>query len=734
MRKLTMMIIAMFVLTSFLITSITTAENQIDNIVNAHFDIVLKDATNFEIDVYMDVIQVTAFGETYDNGDVKNLVTSTNSDDKEALGVVKNYLHESLFEQISNIFGNDAVSALINKPLFENNQFTDMYSVNLTYTFFNINKTIDAYKFVNGAFDMGANITYNLELYAKDGWNDTYVFILPENIGLSYANTTTVSLDTTHITWALSNYNGNDKEENAVLRIHDKYPTFEQSEGENIYLNFKINAVTPKTTSLDINTDVHSADVRSYNVVPSFIENLRYISSDGIRLFIENKLFSWDEFKEKTLDNVRKDIVEKIETNNFNESTDLKFSWDNQTTTQCLDKYEIKKMDTSPPIKTSLIDEKVGIRIYNNSLQAIFGLINSGAKINLTEGCINFGEKISEIGYNYNVSLYMPEGIKIQNQNPYVWNDTIELDGDALSESSPNYIEEEKNTIIEIEIENTDLNLLSFFTGDPELSFGMKMTQEKAYNVTKIPDNFKLSEKIEIGFLNSDALRVCIQEGVFDQDSVDNFLTNDKDDFEKIAKHLIKNIDVSGNINQKDFEESLEWDEDITNMDSEKPVKTVSYSYTSQPSKFDVSIVPPGIKIPRQKYNFTGIENQTVTYRIIFPSGININVDDNYDKTVIKKTKDERSYLEITFTPEESDMSVDVNCDISPSAFFVIGLFTPCIISIFITLILLVVLITLRKKRGGRIKPTKQREPAYEEKDTGYQDQDYYIPPPPSSK
>jgi hypothetical protein len=286
--------------------------------------------------------------------------------------------------------------------------------------------------------------------------------------------------------------------------------------------------------------------------------------------------------------------------------------------------------------------------------------------------------------------------------------------------------------LVDIEIESVDLNLLSFFTGKPEISLGFDIEKEKNHNVTRLPKEFSLPEKIKISYLNSDALRICADEGVFKQSEIDSFLNNEKAIFEKQINNIIDGIEVKGNIDNSQFEESLQWDEDILKMDEEKPVTTKTYAYSTNPLNLHISIVPPSVMIPDQIYNFTGLKNQSVTYRIIFPNGIDIDAYDKHDRAVIKQTKDEKQYLEVVFTPEEADVSLDVICSINPSALFLIGLFTPCIISIFVTLILLFALITLRKKRKGR--SGKQREPVYDENDTSYEDQDYYIPPPPGSK
>ena len=706
-----------------------SSENAANTVVSAFFSIEMVSGTELNISVELDVDKIILTGRdvVYDGEDIESLANENSL----ILGAIENELSILTSQTLAESFKNAEIYAENVLPTYENHKFYDNFVVNLTAAFFELNNSVNSYELVNGILDMGANMTYNLDLYAKHGWNNTYEFILSEKMSLISANTPNVDNDNTYITWSLNNYAGEKESKDVVLKIHGKNPTTSKLKEENIFLEFGINSLEPKSTELQITTNLYQLDIREYGVVPSFIENLNYLPADGIRLFVKNQLFSWDELKEKTLEDIKNVIVENIETSVFNQSLDLIFEWNEQTTTECDNSYDLNKMDNNPPIKSILTDESINIKIFDISSQAVFGLINSGAVVNITESSINFGEKIEDIGYEYNISLHMPKGIKVNSQNPYTWNDSVDFSGEIVSDNPPEYDKEEIHTIIEIEIENTDLNLLSFFTGEPELNFGLSMSQTKNYNITRLPNMFSLPDEINIAFLNSDALRVCLQEGVFEKENIDSFLAKDKTDFELSTKKIMKNIDVKGNINRDDFDESLEWDENISKMDSISPVKTVSYSYTAKPVKFDINIVPPGIEIPSQTYNFSGIKDQTVTYRIFFPNGIDIGVK---DEGISKQKMDGREYLEITFTPDEANTSLSVSCSITPSLLFLVGLFAPCIISIFITLILLIVLVIFRKKGRGRIKSAKYERKTYEAAETGYDDQDYYIPPPPGSK
>ena len=92
---------------------------------------------------------------------------------------------------------------------------------------------------------------------------------------------------------------------------------------------------------------------------------------------------------------------------------------------------------------------------------------------------------------------------------------------------------------------------------------------------------------------------------------------------------------------------------------------------------------------------------------------------------------DGRYYIKIMFSADESNEMVEVSCKMIPSALFIIGVFTPCIVSLIITFILIIVIYIIRRKR--KIKKGELHIPE-EEEITGYEEEDFYVPPPPGSK
>ena len=569
---------------------------------------------------------------------------------------------------------------------------------------------------------MGAVLNYGFIFQTKAGWNNTFIFDLGENYDLKQTNGAYNHIEN-KVTWYVKNWTGINEPTSAGLSIVDHNPTT-HAKDEDIFLEFILNS-TEGYTSLQTNILAKVIDISEYNVLPTFITNLTYIPSDGFRLFVKQNLTSWEDLYEKTLKQIEEKIKSAIETPLFNQTLELDFFWDHDSTINTTDSYSIEQMDEKPALKAILKDDNIKLTILGIPVRGLFGLINTGAESILSGEDINFGSTIQAIEYPYNISLILPEGITLKQQNTFTWNDTLAFNGTLKSNKNPNYLDEEIDTKIIINVRNTDLNLLSFFTGETTLTFSMDITETINYNITTLPDSFSLPNEIDIKFLNSDALRVCFEEKIFSEEMKNNFFEKGKESFEKRISNILKSK-ISGNIDKNLFEDSLNWDGNINEMQAINPVKTCFYSYISYPIKFDLSVVLPSFKIDDQKFTFTGVDNQSVTYQIVFPKGIDIDASDQYDKTVVKQTADGQQYIELSLLPSESNLSVNVTCSMAPSILFILGTFVPCFIAFSIAIIFVIVIILIRRKRKrGKAVIIKE-----EKQSQDYENEDYYIPPP----
>jgi hypothetical protein len=613
-------------------------------------------------------------------------------------------------------------------PSFNGNYFIEELNVSLTSSFFGLDESVSANDFINGVLDISALVNYSFTLQAEPGWNNTYEFDLGDD--LEFKRTTGIP-DGKFLSWKIINWDGNSENKIADIQVKKKIPTTEKLKAEDIFIGFELDLPDTKTPNLTCNIILKNIDISNYNVVPSFISNINIVPADGFRLFVDNGFISWDSSYQKTIEPIEEKIIATIEQSQFNQTLDFVYNWDDETTIDCLNPFEINNMDYKPPIRAIFKDGFVDLQICKISSRALFGLINSGADVSISEEDINFGENLNRIGYDYNITLYLPKNLYLEGENVYTWNGTNPISGKFESDDEISYSSEKKDTIIEIEIKNTDLNLLSFFTGKTELTFGLDLKGNRNYNVTSIPDEFDLPEKVSLNFLSADAFRICVEENVFDEKSVNLFLNSESDEFEGIFKHLLPGLEVSGNINKERFENSLEWDRNISDMDAEKPVNVATTMHSLYTISFDFSFLPPKFEIPERDFNFTGLKNQDVTYRMVFPNGIYIEISDPLDKAQFGQLNDGRYYFEIAFNASESDLKVDVSCKIIPSALFIVGIFVPCIVSIFITIVLVIIIYIIRRKRKEKGGVEQYVE---EEEKTGYEDEDFYVPPPPGSK
>jgi hypothetical protein len=698
----------------------------------------MKSATDFKIgcDISVNKIKLTGSGKTYTSDQIEAISTTNQL----LLGAIANELQISINETISKSFEKSIVNALNEIPTYENKKFHDDFTVNLTSIFFDMNETVNAHNFVNGVLDMGAKVAYTFNLKAESGWNNTYTITLPTFMNRTYTNGKV--LEKRVVSWELENGGGLSPGKAAEITVERVNPTTPRSNTEDILLEFELDAGDAKHINLKTNVLAKSVDIGGYNILPNFVTNLDFVTSDGIRLFIENGLTSWDDLYQKTIKPVEINITSTIEKSSLNQTLNMVFSWDPETTTNCSIPYEITNMNEEPPIKAGLLASDISLKIDNIRARAVFGLIDAGATANISASDINFGDKLSEIGYPYSGSFYLPDNISLAGEKIYTWNQSKSISGEFNSEDAPKYSNEKINTVIEIDFSGLDLNLFGLFTGKTELTSKLYMKEANNYYVTTLPNEFNgdLPNKVTLNYLNSDAFRLCVEENVFKQEKIYTFLDNEKSLFENRLASLLPGLKISGLVKRDDFDRSLLWDGDITNMDADIPVTTASDAHSSYPVTFGISFSPPKFEITEQSLSLTGLQNQNVTYRIVLPRGTTMEASDSLNRLVPGKTTDGRDYIEISFDASESGRTDIVSFKIVPSPLFALSIFLPCIVCLIIAVVLIIAILIIRKKRKGfggkrsRPKKTKESEEDKEEESEGYEEQEYYVPPPPSSK
>jgi len=731
--RLLQALVVIFLFSSVLFVYRTAAVTLSESQVEATLTCTFESGSHLTVHSQMIVNRIdNIYDKSYDRQTIESIATS----DLEVMGSIKQRLRDTVKEQIETAFPNSEISA-VDRPVYAQPYFIDDFNVNLTTAFFQYNRSLNLTNFINGVLDMGANVTYHFHLQTADGWNTTYSYILPNRMILAYANTQETNQNSNTITWNILNWSGANSGKDAVLSIRSKNPTSPASALEDISLEFTLDTQTISSISFTNSILVKRVNIHQYNVLPDFVTGLGAIPADGVRLFINNGLISWENLFEQTIQPIEQRTTPIIENSSFGQKVKYSFAWDAASTTNCSTPFNISHMDDVPALKANYNDVDVDLQICQLPARAFFGLMNAGAAATITANDVNFGEGLNSIPYPYSISLHLPTNITLRGENVYIWNKTTTINGSFHSGLQPvlPYTQEHTETHVEIELSKMDLNIPSIFTGKTELTASTKLKEDNSLYVIRRPTELSLPPKVDITFLNSDALRLCMEENVFNNTQINSFLTEKTEMFQQRLSAILHGLHVKGMLDRNVLLKSLRWNEDISAMDDVVPVVVSNTANEAVTVGFSVSLWPVDLKIAPQNFTLQGIENQTVTYRIIFPQGISVNVSDSLGKSIITgKTNDGRDYVELSFAPESAQQSTVLTCVLNVSPVYVVWIFLPCLLVFILLIVLIVIIFLIRKKRGGLRRGKRKLFEPEDNEPSEYAGEEYYMPPPPSSK
>jgi hypothetical protein len=283
------------------------------------------------------------------------------------IGAIMQRLHEAAKTQIEIAFSDADVDTMNTLPSYENPYFIDMFRVNLTPAFFKYNGSLNLIDFINGVLDMGATVAYSFDLSAEEGWNTTFVYVLPSTMTLVYANTADTNPDTNTVRWVVRNWEGTGEGIDATVSIQSKNPTTIASEMEDISLEYILDARSVTDVDFIDSMILKKIDIRNYHVLPAFVTGLGSIPADGLRLFIDNGLLTWGDLFENTIHPIEQQTTQMIENSSFQQNLSLSFSWDAESTINCSTPYNITHMDDLPAIRANFQEAEINLMICTDA-------------------------------------------------------------------------------------------------------------------------------------------------------------------------------------------------------------------------------------------------------------------------------------------------------------------------------------------------------------------------------
>jgi hypothetical protein len=674
--------------------------------------------------------------EVFDTRYTRQSIEEIAASNQIIMGAIMLRLHDTVKAQIETAFTNADVDTINEIPRYEAPFFLDEFQVNLTAAFFRYNGSLNLTDFINGVLDMGATVAYSFDLSSAQGWNTSFVFSLPDTMILAYANTADTDPETNTIRWKITNISGTEEGIDGAVSIRSKNPTTVPSESQVISLEYVLDTGSMTGVTFIDSLILRNVDIRQYNVLPSFVTGLGSVPADGLRLFIQNGLFTWENLFENTVSPIEQQTTPILESSSFQQNLSLLFRWDAESTINCSTPYDVTHMDDEPAIRANFEDSDVNLLICDIPALAFLGLINAGAHASIASEDVNFGRNLDEINYPYTIILRLPSNITLDGQTSYSWNETKPITGVFHSTLQPvvPYTKEHVETRIDIELLKLDLNIPSVFTGKTEMTASVKLREEDDLYVIKRSDELWLAPKINISFLNSDAFRLCVDKQVFNQGMTTAFLSTKTAMFQQRLSDVFQGLEVKGSIDNNAYQTSLAWDGDISGMDDVQPIIIANDATEVYMIGFNASLWPAELAIRPQQFTLQGIENQTVTYRITFPRGININATEDLGRPFIMgTTNDGRYYIEMTFNESTAAQPALISCVLHASPVYILMLFLPCILVFLLLVVLIIIIYLIRKKRGGLRRGKRKLFEPEDTEPTDYSGQDYYVPPPPST-
>lgn len=708
----------------FLVLTIT-AEASSESSVETNVNIDLINGTTFAISFSTDVNYITlpANEKTYTQEDIQQASS-------EILGAIKYAIKTNIVSQIKSSFPNCIISSSYELPQYESKVFFDEYNIYLTAEFFSLNKTMFSSDLINGLLDAGVFVNFSFPWTSLPGWNNTYTLILPENLGFKRTNG---DVESNRISWYVFNEEEITLEEMGTITLKEMEPTTNPSQNETVSFVFSLNCTHPEETNMSILIKAQRVDMAKYDLLPSILTLPPSLPADAIRLSVDNNLLNYENIKDVTLSPYIDESIDLLHSSSFNQTFDISFIWDLDTTVNCSPKYMIETMDENPPVTGILTDPSVHLSFYNISAKAFFGLINAGATSNIREENVNFATVFDIFQERASSQIVLPPQVIFNQSNSFSWNHSDEFSGVFESENPPQYTQQNVTRKYDISLKSTDLNLLSFFTGKTEVNLGIGFEKTRTINVLARSSSLSIPHEIELPFINADAFRLCVDEHVFSNEEIEHYINQHEIQLENISRRMFPSIKGSAVNNQNVFEESLQWDKNITSMVEKRPILLKQSMESTAPLSCQFSLLPPDFSFDTQNLTFIGVPDETVIYNVTFPHGISINLLSSSQSVIRASTPDGRELLSLRLNASDTSRVATVVLSIEPTLLYVIGLFVPCIVSVFITILLFFVVYVIRKKRN-MLRQSK-RKPSPSEYDEGYENEDYYVPPkPPSSR
>ena len=687
--------------TTFFLLPIKASSSTAETVVNATFDITFLDGVNLSIKVKLDSYRIKIFGESYNTSQIR-------ASYDENKGAFKQVLYSYVEDAINHVFSN--CTSELGRPYVDENSLSGNSNspvvfymdctVSLTSKFFGTSIPYIS-DFVNGFLDSGGVISYTFNFYANTGWNNTYHFITTDKMEIIEVNQNGIlSLSGKEVTWTIENRLGTEaKQGRGTFKVRYENPT-SAFDAEDIHLDIYFDFSEIERARFNCTINVNACRINSFVDMPSFVSQATFLPSDAIRMLVKQNLTNWEAIYTNIFAPIKKNVGNVLN-NSFNISTNLLFNFNLSTTENCSTPYNTSKIDASPPI-TGVLSDYLNIPLCGISPRAFFAFVYGGGTGKITEDDI----PLYGINHPFDAHLVLPEGLN----GTATWNVTTPLNTTIYCSNALKYEEEKITRDIEVNLRNLDLDLISILTGKSNVVATIDVGyNQNLYHLLLQPE-FTIPSCISIPYINSDLLRVCIEESIFK--NMSGFYDRQREFAEQHVAEIFDLSDVDVYVDQAELDNNLQWDKNIKQMDDEEPFVVPLSAHISYKTDFDFSLSSFSLNIKNQTLHLKGIPGQDVTYKFVLPKGIEIRCNDSLNRTTIIPLDDGGTLIEVMFGKDEGDQETILYYSLKTSPLFTLVVFLPLILTLIIVVALFALLFYIRKRRR-RLPPAPPKEERY---------------------
>ncbi|MDD5502780.1 MAG: hypothetical protein PHH26_04865 [Candidatus Thermoplasmatota archaeon] len=676
--------------------AIAADESPFNEWVEARLDITFTDTlTGCHVNGTFDVRKESYNGIVCSADDLRSIYSAAaNPSDKQAMvNALNSFIDEQSGSMVDFFSGDAAItphdatcgvstlsSDVAGSDAYNPVRFYKDYDISFRPSFFKMSNESQM-EAVRAFLVMGAKVAVNgVKLSSNNGWSTTFKYILPqgfsfESASASYGSPVIVDSGRS-VSQTIDNVKGGKGQ--CVLDMNVSYDDAPVL-SEDVQILIEADATGLPQMEISALINIGAVSVPATASIPETVK-MDYATADGIRMAYKYGWLTKADLDSETLPKISS--MENALSEAFGANVSLSSSWSN------LSGYTAEIMGKDPPASCAVYTDKPIDPGMNFSHNAVLGFLNAGATIRQNIS-------IGEVGYDYNAKLILPENIEfkpdgsVSGSNPYVWTQAKpSVSGAIFSRIAPSY----ENALINatIDMKTLKAEILKIISGNLQAASEVEISVE--VRRVNVPSDLEMPGKISMKYVNSDALRLALNEELISSDYFSNITEKMLGKMEGALSGMAGGA-LSLELDKAALDASLAIPVDISGMNDENPivfkVKTFELSLGAKKSGAQAALV----NLPKFSFSFPSMEYGDVIYRIIMPPGIEVV---SAEGATSGKTQGGRQYVEASAM---SGKSANIGIVLGVGIGFILGVAWPFIVGIVAVCAVVIAVVIIRKRQ-----------------------------------